>query len=132
MIARASRPSVHAVALACVAVSVLAAAAILPLDTPPLSLFACPFRAATGVPCLGCGAMHAFHHVARGELLAALSWSPLATLAAVAGAAHALWTALRLCGLPFAPKIVPTPALRWAAAAALAANWVFVWLSGRA
>jgi len=34
--------------------------------------------------------------------------------------------------LPFAPRIEATPALRWTAAAALAANWLFVVLSGRA
>jgi hypothetical protein len=132
MIARAGRPSVHALALACVAASVFAASAFLPLDAPPLSLLACPFRAATGFPCVGCGAMHAFHFAARGQLFAALSWSPLATLAAIAAAAHVGLTALRLCGFPFAPRIDATPRLRWMAAVALAANWMFVVLSGRA
>ena len=68
----------------------------------------------------------------RGQFLLALSWSPLAALAAIAAVAHVAWTALRLVGLPFAPRIEATPALRWTAAAALAANWLFVVLSGRA
>jgi len=132
VIARAGRPSVHALALACVASSLLVASALLPLDAPPLALLFCPFRAATGLPCLGCGATHAFHFAVRGELLLALSWSPLATFAAFAGAVHVVWTALRLGGLPFAARIEATPAVRWTAAAAVAANWVFVVLSGRA
>jgi hypothetical protein len=131
MIVRAGRPSVHALALACVAASVLAAGALLPLDLPPLALLACPFRAATGFPCIGCGGTHAFHFAVRGQFLLALSWSPLGALAAIAAATHVVWTALRLVGLPFAPRIEATPALRWTAAAALAANWLFVVWSGR-
>ncbi len=132
MIVRAGRPSVHALALACVAASVLAAGALLPLDAPPLALLACPFRAVTGFPCIGCGGTHALHFAVRGQFLLALSWSPLAALAAIAAAVHVAWTALRLVGLPFAPRIEATPALRWMAAATLVANWLFVVLSGRA
>ena len=126
MIARAGPPSVHAVALAGVSALLLAVAAALPLDAPPLSLLWCPFRAATGLPCLGCGCTHAFHFAVRGQILLALSYSPLGTLLALACAAHLIWTALRLAGLPLAPAISLTPRARWAAAAALAANWIFV------
>src|SRR5439155_9671498 len=122
MIAHAGRPSVHALALACVAAVVLAASALLPLDAPPFALLACPFRAATGFPCIGCGGTHAFHFAVRGQLLLALSWSPLAALAAIAAAAHVAWTALRLVGLPFAPRIEATPALRGTGAAVLPAK----------
>ena len=132
MIARAGRPSVHAVALAGIAASLLVVAAFLSPDAPPLALLACPVRAATGLPCLGCGATHAFHFVARGHLAQAFLASPLATFVALAGAAHATWTALRLAGLPFAPRIRLTPAVRWTVVAALAANWLFVALRGRA
>ena len=126
MIARAGPPSVHALALAGICGLMLAAAAALPLDAPPLSLLSCPFRAATGFPCPGCGCTHAFHHAVRGQVLAALSYSPLGTLLAIACAAHLIWTALRLAGLRRAPAIALTPRARWAAAAALAANWIFV------
>ena len=131
MIVRGGRPSVHGLALACVGASVLATGVLLPLDSPPLALLACPFRAATGFPCFGCGGTHAFHFAVRGQLLLALSWSPLAALGAIAAAVHVAWTALRLLGFPFAPRIEATRGLRWTAAAALAANWVFVVLSGR-
>jgi len=75
VIVRAGRPSVHALALAGVAVLLLAAAAALPLDTAPLALLACPFRAATGLPCPGCGATRAFHFAVRGRFGDALTRS---------------------------------------------------------
>ena len=59
MTPRREPPSVHALALAAVGGLLLAAAAALPLDAPPLSLFACPFRAATHLPCPGCGCTRA-------------------------------------------------------------------------
>lgn len=126
MIARAGPPSVHALAFAGTAGLLLAAAVALPLDAPPLSLLSCPFLAATGIPCLGCGCSHAFHFAVRGQLLTAFSSSPLGTLLAFACAAHLIWTALRLAGLRRAPVLALTPRMRWAAAAALAANWLFV------
>jgi uncharacterized protein DUF2752 len=122
---------VHALAFAGVAMLLLAVAAALPLDAPPLSLLFCPFRSATGFPCLGCGCTRAFHFAVRGQFAAALSWSPLGTLLALASAAHLLWTALRLAGLPYAPAIEPTRRVHWGAAAALAANWIFVALRDR-
>ncbi|TMA87132.1 MAG: DUF2752 domain-containing protein [Deltaproteobacteria bacterium] len=131
VIARAGRPSVHALAFAGVAILLLAAAAALPLDAPPLALLACPFRAATGLPCPGCGATRAFHYAVRGRFSEALSFSPLATLVAAACGAHAVWTALRLAGLPFAPRLENTPRARWVAAIALLANWIFVSVQGR-
>jgi len=126
VIVRAGAPSVHALALAAVGVLVLAAALVLPLDGPPLSLFACPFRALTGIPCLGCGMTHAFHFAVRGELVRAAAHSPLGLALALTCAAHAVWTALRLCGLPYAPRLPRIAGLRWAAAAALGANWIFL------
>jgi hypothetical protein len=131
VIARAGPPSVHALGLAAVSVALLAAAAFLPLDAPPLSLFPCPLRAAAGIPCLSCGCAHAFHYAVRGHLAAALASSPAGALLAVACAVHAAWTALRLLGLSWAPRFEITPRLRWAAAAALIANWAFVALWGR-
>jgi hypothetical protein len=103
----------------------LCAAALLPLDAPPLSLLVCPLRAATGIPCLACGCTHAFHFAVRGQIGVAFSASPLGTLLALLCAAHLIWTLLRLLGLPWAPR-VPSRAARWTAAAALGANWLFL------
>ena len=99
---------------------------MLPLDAPPLSLFFCPFRAATGLPCLACGCTHAFHFFVRGQFAEAMLASPLGTLLALACAVHLVWTLLRLCGLPWAPSLQPTGAIRWSAGILLAANWAFV------
>lgn len=130
-IERAGPPSVHAVALAGVAALLLGVAAALPLDAPLLALFACPLRAATGLPCLGCGATHAFQFAVRGRIAAAFLSSPLGTALALASAAHAGWTALRLAGLPWTPRIPAGVGTRWVCAFALAANWIFVALRTR-
>ena len=127
MIARAGPPSVHALGLAACGAALLAAAAVLPLDAPPLSWFACPFRAATGLPCLSCGCTHAFHFMVRLQFADALAANPLGALLALACFVHALWTALRICGLPWAPSLpAPSRRARWAAVAAVAANWIFI------
>jgi hypothetical protein len=128
-------PSVHSLGIAAGGGLVLLAAAVLPLDGPPLSLLACPLRAATGIPCLSCGATHAFHFAMHGDLVAALSANPLAALGAFLLAAHCALTALRLCGLPFAPAL-PRPSrkisrlLRAGAVLVVVANWLFVALRG--
>lgn len=130
MIRRAGPPSVHALGLAAAAGALLAGAAVLPLDAPPLSLFPCPFRALTGLPCVTCGCSHAFHFFVRGQIADALLWSPLGALLALLCAVHLSWTLLRLCGLAWAPHLEPTRALRITAGVALLANWAFVALRG--
>ncbi len=126
---RAGAPSVHALGFAGVAASLLAAALVLPLDAPPLSLLACPFRAATGLPCLTCGCTHAFHFFMRGQFADAVAASPLGAALALACAVHLLWTCARLFGLPFAPRArLP----RWLLVSAVAANWIFLVLRSRA
>src|SRR5205814_1298514 len=116
MIARTNGVSVHAIGLAAAAFALLAAAAVLPLDAPFLF---CPFRAATGLPCLTCGCTHAFHQFVRGELASAFMSSPLGTALALVCAFHLVWTLLRLCGLPYTPALQPTRALRWTALGAV-------------
>jgi hypothetical protein len=124
---RAGPPSVHALGLAAVGAALLGAAAVLPLDAPPLSLLACPFRAATGWPCLTCGCTHAFAAFARLHFAAAVEASPLGTALALACAVHVAWTAFRLCGFRRAPApLALTPRVRAAALALLSANWIFL------
>lgn len=130
-VVRAGPPSAHALGLAAAGTSLLVAAAVLPLDAPPLSLFACPFRAATSLPCLSCGCTRAFAAAVRLHPLDALGASPLGALAAAAFAVHAAWTALRFCGLRYAPATFPvTRRVRLGAAALLALNWAFLVLRG--
>jgi hypothetical protein len=110
----------------------LGAAGVLPLDAPALSLFACPLREATGIPCLACGSTHAFWFAVRGRLDDAFLASPAGTLLAAACAIHALWTALRLLGVPWALVVEPTPRMRRALLLTLAASWAFVALRAAA
>jgi Protein of unknown function (DUF2752) len=127
LIVRAGEPSVHSLGLAAAAAVMLGAAAVLPLDAPPLSLFACPFRAATGWPCLTCGCTHAFAKFVRFDFVAAAEASPLGAAVAAICAVHVVWTALRVFGFRRAPAtLVATPRLRVAALALLAANWIFL------
>ena len=123
---RAGLPSVHALGLAACGAALLLAAAALPLDGPPLSWFACPFRAATGLPCLTCGCTHAFHFFVRLQPADAVAASPLGALLALLCFVHVAWTLLRLCGLRWAPEVEVTRGARWAAALALFANWLFL------
>jgi hypothetical protein len=86
----------------------------------------CPFKAATGLPCVGCGGTHAFARAARGDLVAALGLNPLGAWAGLAawivglGAAAALvsgrgrWLAVPLGTVVTAsPVIVLVCAIRW-------------------
>jgi hypothetical protein len=130
-IVRSGPPSVHALGLAAAGGAMLGAAAVLPLDAPPLSLLACPFRAATGWPCLTCGCTHAFADFMRFDFVAAVEASPLGAILAALCAVHVVWTVLRLAGFRRAPASIPTtPRVRAAAVALLAANWVFLVLHG--
>jgi hypothetical protein len=127
----AGRPGPHEVAWLAAAALSFAAALLLPFDRPPLSLFACPFRAATGWPCPSCGATHAVLHLARGELLASLLSSPLFSLGAVLFWGSALLVAARALGLRRtlhlpAPSAAGARRLRVGALGLLLANWAFV------
>jgi hypothetical protein len=86
----------------------------------------CIFRELTGLPCPGCGSTRAGLAILRGDLLAALAFNPLMTLALLG---VGLWLGVR-----FATGRLPSVAWpRWwpwlalpAGLAALAANWWYV------
>ena len=126
----AGAPSVLAVAWAALGALSLLAAALLRLDLPGLDFFACPLRAATGVPCPGCGATHAFVLLAHGDVSGAFYASPLWACAAFGLWLHAALTLARLLGLRRA-LVLSLPAersrpARLLAGALLLANWAFV------
>jgi hypothetical protein len=82
---RADAFPVIVVALAGITVLLLVAARFLPvLDLAPQ----CVFRAVTGVPCPTCGSTHAFVHLSRGEIGAALKANPLMTVSVLSGALY--------------------------------------------
>jgi hypothetical protein len=122
----ARRPGIPEAFAAIAAVSFLVARFVPMLDVH----YQCTFRAITGLPCASCGMTHAFVALARGDLAAAWSASPLG--AALAGGAwlYAILDAARLAaGLPW-PRI-PRPAARAmavAAVGAVAANWAWLLL----
>lgn len=126
MIARAGPPSTHAIGLAAAAGALLAAALLVPIDAPPFSLFVCPFRALTGVPCLSCGWSHAFRRAVRGELGSAFLASPFGAALAVCCAAHLIWTALRIAGLRWGPRLRSGRGAALVVGGALFASWIFV------
>jgi hypothetical protein len=119
----------NAIVISALHLAALATAGLLPLDAPPLSLLACPFRAATGFPCLGCGCLHAFAAVSHLDPGAAFLANPLASLLAIGGVVFACTTALQLCGVRLAaPRLGRSGArfARIAIALAVVANWCFV------
>lgn len=119
----------HALVVSLLHLALLAVAGLLPLDAPPLSLLVCPFRAVTGLPCLGCGCLHAFAAVAHLDPGAAFLANPLGGLVAVAGTGFALATGMRACGVRLAiPRPGPIAArnARIAIVLAVVANWCFV------
>jgi hypothetical protein len=119
----------NAIVVSVLHLGALSAAGILPLDAPPLSLLACPFRALTGLPCLGCGCLHAFAAVAHLDLGAAFLANPLGALAAIGGICFAVGAALRFFGVALPLPRIPQGRARLARIAvllAVAANWSFV------
>ena len=99
---------------------------------PVLSFhYACPFKAAVGIPCPTCGMTRAFVHLAHGDVGAAFAASPAGALLAAAAWAYAALDLVR--ALAGAPLPVPSVrALRAATAAGIAlalASWTFVLLT---
>lgn len=101
---------------------------------PVLELFhfECPFLGMTGLPCATCGMTHAFVHLARGDVAAALRWSPAgAALAAVCwtvGFADVVRVAVGR-PLPAVPVHWPRRAAL-AGMAALLVNWAWLIFQG--
>ena len=109
-----------------------AAVAVLHLDRLPIVF--CVFRAATGIPCMTCGATRAAGLLATGDVAGAFAMNPLATLAAFAlvpwGLADlALLPRGRALSLELAPPAAW--AVRGLAIAAVMGNWAYLIAAGR-
>lgn len=118
---------------ALVAAVALVAARAYPLWREQLYV-ACPLFEIAAVPCPTCGATRAFAAATAGNWLDALTWNPLAGVAAVA---LMLWlpVSMLMVGGRLRPPAVPTElsiATRAALPLLIAANWVYllVWFRG--
>jgi hypothetical protein len=115
----------HAEVFAAIALLSFLVARFVPVLAVP---YACPLRALAGIPCATCGMTRAFVHLAHGEVVLALSASPLGALLAAGAWLYALLDLARVAA--GAPLPSPGPrALRAAAAlggAAVLANWAWL------
>ena len=100
----------HHVPWAVLALGVLLAAALLPLDRIPYTI--CTFLRLTGYPCPSCGLTRGFIAMAHGQCLAVLHTCPLvALLYAATALVFAVNTAALLCGV----RLTPGRWLKWRA-----------------
>ena len=109
------------------AVAAASAVALLPFWRAVLpALPVCPMRSLLGLPCPTCGATRAGHALADGQVLEAILYNPLVTVAALffvtAGLTAPLW--VRLGGA--VPEIRASLSTRIALVAVLALNWTYV------
>ena len=123
--ARPLRPSLQSLALL-VGLMVLARMALhfqLPLPS-------CPLRELTGVSCPLCGSTRTFAALARLDFAAALRLNPLVCVAACGATALWLLAVLRMeKPLAWLGSLLVRGAMwKWLLAAALALNWLYLWL----
>ena len=116
------------------AIGTMAALAVAVLHLDRLPILICVFRAATGVPCLTCGATRALGELITGDVWGALAMNPLATLAAFVLVPWgfgdlALMTRGRALSLEVAPAAARV--LRMLAFVAVIANWAYLIAAGR-
>ncbi|HVC19161.1 MAG TPA: DUF2752 domain-containing protein [Vicinamibacterales bacterium] len=99
---------------------------------PPI---ACPFHAATGLPCPTCGVTRAFAALLQGRLGASLWLNPAVPVAAAVALLYVPYALVTsLLGLPrlrIALTARDRLALRWSAGFATAALWTFLIVVGR-
>jgi uncharacterized protein DUF2752 len=115
-------------------IAVVGAAAVAVLHLDRLPILVCMFRAATGIPCLTCGATRAAGLLAMGDVAGALAMNPLATLGALALVPWGLADlALFARGKALLVEVTPPAAraMRGLAVAAVVGNWAYLVAAGR-
>ena len=116
------------------AIGVVGAAAVAVLHLDRLPILVCLFRAATGIPCLTCGATRAAARLVVGDLAGAFAMNPLATAGALALLPWGIADLLLLPrGKALALELAPSAAraVRGIAVAAVLANWAYLVATGR-
>lgn len=116
------------------AMGTVAALAVAVLHLDRLPIFVCLFRAATGLPCLTCGATRALADLVAGDVSGALAMNPLATLMAFALVPWGigdlvLMTRGHAVSLEVAPGVARV--LRVVAVLAVIGNWAYLLAAGR-
>lgn len=91
----------------------------------------CPFLAATGLPCVTCGATRSSIAFLQGNFFAALGWNPLAFVALCGLAAFDLYAAIVLIGRAPRLRIVDWSVaeknvVRIGVVCLLALNWIYL------
>lgn len=103
----------------------LAAAAALVAAAHLYGIVLCPLKRFTGVPCPSCGSTRAAFLLLHGDVAAAFAMQPLFTILALA-ALPAAAAAVLSARFRRAATVVAAKPLFWTAAAALvAANWIY-------
>lgn len=101
------------------------------MPTKLMSLYACPFRTLTGIPCFSCGMTRTFRFMARLEPGKALRLNPLGTALFVFVAVFVLYAAVVLLfRLPRVRFTIKHAWMKWALRlgipAVVIANWIYV------
>lgn len=126
---RAAPEPDHELIWLAVSVAAIAGAAVwLALDLPWPK---CPFLAATGLPCVTCGATRSAIAFLHGDFLLALRWNPLAFVAFCAVIVFDFYAAIVLAGRMPRLRIVDWTrteknVVRIAVISALALNWIYL------
>ncbi len=100
-----------------------------------IPFWGCSFRQLTGYPCPGCGLTRVADRVAHFHFVSALKANPVGTVAAMCFAACVVLTLMHLVFAVPMPELVLNEhekrRARWAVAATLLANYVFVVIAYR-
>lgn len=98
-----------------------------------VSVTACLWKCATGVPCAGCGGTRALAALLSGSWREALAWNPVAVIASIIALIAGLYASCVLMFRlePWRPRLFGAAWLRCAVAVLVALNWVYLLWTNR-